>query len=464
MRRLLLGLVVLSFGPTVRPSDAQDTSAIDRGVRIGIIYRPGVRPGMVVLPIHAPALDSVRAILSRDLDYSDRFELITLPGGDSIRVTAAAPGPRPPAAGGAGRGTGGAGAAAASTLNYPLYQALGADFAVAVTPAPGDTTIVTVHDVAAGGVRREVRARLPALKDPGFRLVVHQLADRVLEAALGVGGTAATRVLFVMEGKVYTIDQDGADQQLVSSSDHQAMSPAWARDGRRFSYMEFWQGHGRLFIQEVGSGKRAPVATTGQALDFTPAFSPDGKTLAFSRATEEGTDLYTVNFKEGCCLQRLTVGRFYDNLSPTYSPDGLRIAFVSTRAGLPQIYVMAADGTDQQLLAPFDYGATGSSNAPEWSPDGQTVAFHRDVGGTLQVFVLDVRTRAVRQLTSVGRNEDPTWAPDSRHMAFVSDRSGYRQLWIIDVETGRIRPLLQKSGARLPAWSPRLPETASSTP
>jgi TolB protein len=434
VRRLFLGLAVLCVGPTVRPSGAQDTSAIDRGVRIGIVYRPGVRPGMVVLPVHVAALDSVRTIMSRDLDYSDRFELITLPGGDSIRVTTA-PTTRP--------ATGGA--AAATTLNYPLYQALGADFAVGVTPGPGDSAIVTVHDVAAGGVRREVRARLPAPKDPGFRLVVHQLADRVLEAALGVGGTAATRILFVMDGKVYAIDQDGADQKLVSSSDHQAMSPAWAGDGRRFSYMEFWQGHGRLFVQEVASGKRAPVATTGQALDFTPAFSPDGKTLAFSRATEEGTDLYTVNFKDGCCLQRLTVGRFYDNLSPTYSPDGQRIAFVSTRAGLPQIYVMAADGTDPQL-------------------DGQTVAFHRDVGGTLQVFVLDVRTRAVRQLTSVGRNEDPTWAPDSRHMAFVSDRSGYRQLWIIDVETGRIRPLLQKSGARLPAWSPRLPETASSTP
>ena len=78
--------------------------------------------------------------------------------------------------------------------------------------------------------------------------------------------------------------------------------------------------------------------------------------------------------------------------------------------------------------------------------------------------VLDVRTRTVRQLTSVGRNEDPTWAPDSRHLAFVSDRSGYRQLWIIDLDTGRIRPLLQQSGARLPAWSPRLPETAATNP
>jgi len=451
---------VLSAGPSVRLT-AQDTSAVDRGVRIGILYRPGVRPGIVVLTGRAPGLDSVRTIMARDIDYCDRFELITLPGSDSIRL-AAAPGARPAA--GTGTGKTGGGVASAAGLNYPLYQALGADFAVALTPAGADSAVVTVHDVAGGAVRRELRSRLPPLTDPGFRMAVHRLSDRVLEATLGAPGIAATRVLFVMDGKAYVIDQDGADRRLVSSTDHAAMSPAWAQDGRRFSYMEFWQGHGRLFVQDVATGKRAPVATTGQALDFTPAFSPDGKTLAFSRAIEEGTDVYTVNIKDGCCLQRLTVGRFYDNLSPTYSPDGQRIAFVSTRAGLPQIYVMAADGTDQQLFAPFDYGATGSSNAPEWSPDGQAVAFHRDVAGTLQVFVLDVRTRAVRQLTSVGRNEDPTWAPDSRHMAFVSDRSGYRQLWIIDLETGRIRPLLQQSGARLPAWSPRLPETAPSTP
>src|SRR2546426_2929990 len=150
-------LLTLSVLPSFRLS-AQDTSAIDRGVRIGIVYRPGVRPGMVVLPVHAPALDWARVILSRDLDYSDRFELITLPGGDSIRVTTTASGARPPAAAGAGR-TGGGGAAAATTLNYPLYQALGADFAVAVAPGSGDSAIVTVHDVAAGGVRRELRAR-----------------------------------------------------------------------------------------------------------------------------------------------------------------------------------------------------------------------------------------------------------------------------------------------------------------
>ena len=464
-RTAVLVVMFLAVGSPVRPAVGQDSSFIDRGVRVGIIYRPGVRPGFVLLPRQGSGLDSARAIIARDLDYSDRFEVITLPGGDSIRLATGAPprGQTRPAVGSAGATGAAGGGAQAAALNYPLYQALGADFALDLTLA-GDTTVVTLHDIVAGGVRRTIRARLPALGQSDFRQATHRVADQVLQAALGTPGIGATRVLFVKDGKVYQIDQDGAEMKLVSASDRQAMSPAWASDGRRFAYMEFQAGKGQLFLQEMAGGKRTPVATTGKALDFTPAFSPDAQTLAFSRATEEGTDLYTINLKDNCCLRRLTVGRFSDNLSPTFSPDGQRIAFVSTRPGLPQIYVMAADGTDQQLFAPFDYGVTGSSNAPEWSPDGQSVAFHRDVAGTLQVFVLDVRTRVVRQLTSVGRNEDPTWAPDSRHLAFVSDRSGYRQLWIIDLDTGRIRPLLQQSGARLPAWSPRIPEATSSTP
>lgn len=446
----------------------QDTSAIDRGVRIGIVYRPGVRPGLVMLPRSGggTGLDSVRAMITRDLDYSDRFEIITLPGGDSIHLaTSSSPTRNPPPASrrSSSAGTSRAAPANPGGLNYPLYQALGADFALDITRT-GDTTLATLHDVAAADVRRTLRATLPPPTSADYRQAVHRLGDQVVQAALGIAGIGATRVLFVRDGKVYQIDQDGAEQKLVSSTNRQAMSPAWAADGRHFAYMEFQAGKGWLYLQDMATGKRIPVSTTGTALDFTPAFSPDQQTMAFSRATEEGTDLYSINVKSNCCLRRLTVGRFSDNLSPTFSPDGQRIAFVSTRPGLPQIYVMAADGTDQQLFAPFDYGVTGSSNAPEWSPDGQSVAFHRDVAGTLQVFVLDVRTRTVRQLTSVGRNEDPTWAPDSRHLAFVSDRSGYRQLWIIDLDTGRIRPLLQQSGARLPAWSPRLSEATSTTP
>ena len=55
---------------------AQDTTRVDQGVRVGVDYRPGVRPGLVVLP--GPGLDSVRAIVGRDLDYTDRYEMVTV--------------------------------------------------------------------------------------------------------------------------------------------------------------------------------------------------------------------------------------------------------------------------------------------------------------------------------------------------------------------------------------------------
>ena len=135
----------------------------------------------MVLPGRPAALDSVRAILSRDLDYSDRFEVITLPTGDSLRVGAVALGTTP-ARGAPGRPR--SGGAQAAGPNYPLYLALGADFVVDLRAA-GDTTVVDVHDVAAGALRRTFQARLPAPNAAGFRMAVHRLADQVLQAALG---------------------------------------------------------------------------------------------------------------------------------------------------------------------------------------------------------------------------------------------------------------------------------------
>jgi TolB protein len=209
-------------------------------------------------------------------------------------------------------------------------------------------------------------------------------------------------------------------------------------------------------VHDVVSDQKRTVPPTGELLNYTAAISPDGTHLAFSRSTEDGTDIYRYNLARDCCLERLTVGRFSDNLSPTFSPDGRQLAFISTRAGGQQVYVMSADGTGQELFAPFDYGVTGNSNAPEWSPDGTQVAFHRDVMGSPQIFVMDVRSRVVRQLTSFGRNEDPTWAPDGRHLAFVSNRTRRRQVWVIDIESGRVRQLTTVGDARLPAWSRRI--------
>jgi len=90
---------------------------------------------------------------------------------------------------------------------------------------------------------------------------------------------------------VYQIDQDGADQKLVSSTDRQAMSPAWGADGRHFAYMEFQAGKGWLYLQEMGTstGKRTAVSTTGTALGLhAGVFRPMGRLWRSAAATEEG--------------------------------------------------------------------------------------------------------------------------------------------------------------------------------
>jgi len=319
---------------------------------------------------------------------------------------------------------------------------------------------VRLHDLSAGKVRVQETFQLPAMTDPTFRYQVHNIADQVARWATGTEGVATTRLLFVSGGRVYRIDSDGEVITPLTPAGQTSLSPVWSPDGQRFAYTVLAGGRGGVMVQTLASGAALQVPGTNTGLNITPAFSPDGRLLAYAHSDETGTDIFLANIADRCCAQRLTVGRYADNLSPTFSPDGRRIAFVSTRAGPPQVYVMAADGTDQELLAPFDFGATGSSNAPEWSPDGANVVFHREVTGSPQLFLVDVAGRRVRQLTSSGRNEDPTWAPDGRHITFVSDRSGARQLWVIDVETGRVRQLRSPGAARLPAWSRRLSRTA----
>jgi len=434
-----LGVALLVVGAT-SPLAAQDTVPPREGVRVGITYQPGIRPGMLVLGgSPSELLDSVRAIVTRDLDFSDRFEVITLPADDSLTL-----------------GVRESGEPGADFVNYRLFGALGADFAVRLRSVDGEQVSAVVYDVRQELVRREISFAVPPPDDAEFRLAVHRIADEVVRTVTGVPGVAATRLLFLRDRRVYRVDSDGAASQPLTAAGVPTFSPAWGAGGRQVVYTEFHEPGGSLFVQDVASGRRRVVPPSERGLNYTPVLSPDGRTLVFTRSGEDGTDLYSWNLADNCCLQRLTVGRFADNLSPTFSPDGRRIAYVSTRAGLPQIYVMSADGTGQELFAPFDYGVTGSSNAPEWSSDGLSVVFHRDVGGSPQIFVMDVGSRTVRQLTSAGRNEDPTWAPDGRHLAFVSDRTGSRQVWVIDLETGRVRQLTRGGEARLPAWSARI--------
>lgn len=422
MMRLATGLVVLGL---LLPRGA---AAQDDRIRLGIQYQPGVQPGIVV--VAQPGLDSVRKVIERDLDFSDRFEVAFLTE-EAGRISGA--------------------------FNTELFKGLGVTWGVELQNATGGV-VARLHHLPSGEIRQQWVRMLDPRAEGDARMLIHRLSDDITEVATAVRGVAATRIFFSLDDAIWRIDPDGANMQRVSRGTGIAMSAAAAPDGQRVAYTELRDYAGVIVLQNLLTGARQQVPGTnvgGQSI--TPAFSPNGREMIFTRTAEEGTDLYAVDIAQSCCVRRLTTGgKLAASLSPTYSPDGRRVAFVSDRGGSAQIFVMDADGTNQRVLVPFEYGQTGASHSPDWSPDGAAVAFHRDVAGGRQIHVYEFASGRTRTVTTSGRNEDPSWAPDARHLVFTSTRTGRNQLWILDLESGRMRQLSNLTGrARLAAWSAR---------
>ena len=420
IRRALGALLFVST-----PLVAQDTT---KGVRIGLTYDPGSKPGIVVLPAKGLGADSIRAILQRDLDFGDRVNVLGLDAG---------------ALGDAAR---------AASPSWPVLAKLGVAAAVQVTPTATGLHLA-VYDVArqtTALVRDYVAPAMTEMR--GWRAVIHGVSDDLEESLTGTRGIARTRVLFARARRLWAVDSDG-EQMVVVADKGLPLSGAWHPNGTVVAYNTLIPS--QVVIKDLSTGRERVVAGGGGVF-ISPVFSPDGASVVYGHGEDDGVDLFIAP-EAGGGGHRLSVGRGSDNVSPTFSPDGRRLAFMSGRAGHPEIYTMDADGTNVDLLTPLEFGETAHRAAPDWSPDGRSVAFHSQIGGTFQLMTISLRDRGLKQLTSDGRNEDASWAPDGRHLVFTSNRSGVKQLWVLDVETGRARQLTRGAGeARNAAWSPRL--------
>ena len=413
---------------SVQALPAQDTT---RGVRLTLEYRPGMRPGVLVLPVRGTFGDSIRAILERDLDNGNRVSLVTLPADEAAALAPSA-----------GRGP-----------NWALLTRLGAAGMVQVTEnATG--LHVAVYDIGRQRVLESENFVVSATP-PGreWRRTIHGVSDAIERWITGTPGVAQTRIAFVRGGGLYVVDSDGAMETpvpVVSAP----LSPAWHPTGGAIAYNTFGIDS-RVVVHDFATGRSRTVSSTRGGVNQTPVFAPDGETVTYAHAGEDGNaDLYRVPVSGGTA-RRITAGRGSLNMSPTFSPDGRRMAFTSSRAGHPEVYIMDADGTNAELLTSFVFGEQSYQANPDWSPDGRLVAYQAQIAGRFQVKTIALRDRSTRVLTSEGLNEDPSWAPDGRHLVFTSTRSGARQLWIVDVESGRMRQLTRTPGARAPAWSRR---------
>ena len=422
----------------VQNAAAQDTTA-QRGVYLSGTYDPTVRPGIAVLPVGGALGDSIRAIVQRDLDFSDRFTLINVDSTDPSSFRA------PNSSGG---------------LNYPMFGQLGAAAVIQLTRVPAGLH-VALHEIGRSAVAHvdEFPLAGPPLSRE-WRLNLHALSDELQRWITGERGIAATRIAYNRPGGIHLIDADGMGDVLVPTPPN-VTGASWNPSGTMLTYATYAEGS-RVMVLDLASGKSRTLVGEQRSIGYaSPIFSPDGRSVVYQMFDDNGSDLFSVPLTGAEPPHVLTVGRGTDNASPTYSPDGRRIAFVSGRLGHPEIYYMDADGTNLDILTNFAASDENYRSDPDWSPDGRLVAFQSRINGRFQVMTINVRDGSTKLLTSDGENEQPAWAPDGRHLVFTSNRTGVRQLWVIDAESGRTRQLTTTGGSRLGQWSPRLSTSGS---
>jgi dipeptidyl aminopeptidase/acylaminoacyl peptidase len=218
-------------------------------------------------------------------------------------------------------------------------------------------------------------------------------------------------------------------------------APAWSPDGRRIAYAATAElGATDLYVADADGSHRAPLTRSETADESSPDWAPDGRSLVVER---DGT--LVVVRADGALERVLTAGR-----EPAWSRSG-KIAFVSDRSGSEELYVIDSTGRGLRRLTT----SPAAESAPSWSPDGRRLAFVSADGLAVDLYVLDVAGGSVTQLTTDPFTEgSPAWSADGRAIAFVSNRSGVEAPWSIASTGGPAAELPGVRGIERLRWRP----------
>src|SRR5882672_5519279 len=253
------------------------------------------------------------------------------------------------------------------------------------------------------------------------RLYAHQISDELHKSQRGLAGVARTKLVF---------DSD--------------------RDGERMGGTVENRGVKELYIADY-DGENQRRVTVSKTLNINPAWSPDGRSIAYTSYRRGGGQIFVSHIFQAL-LDELTKGeKVGENWLPAWSPDGSRLCFTSTRDGNSEIYVMNRDGSNVRRLTRHP----GIDISPTWSPPPYNeIAYSARTGPGNDIKVIDLASRQVRQLTfGEGTNESPTWSANGRHVAFMSTRAGKSQIFTIARDGKNVRQLTRTGNNQQPNWS-----------
>jgi TolB protein len=354
-----------------------------------------------------------------------------------------------------------------TSVPFDRWRELGADgLVIGSVQRQGDTfrVAVTLFGVKA---RDAAFAREYTASVANPRFFAHTISDEIFDLQLKLAGVARSKIAFVSDRdgerlkgtievravkEIYIGDYDGANQRRFTVNHNLNINPAWSPDGRSLAFASYARGIPDIFIANIyqGTEPERPLRGGKGEENFLPVFSPDGTKVAFQSNRDGNAEIYVMN-RDGSGVRRITNHPLSDG-TPTWSPSGTQIAFVSDRTGSPQIYVVDADGLN---FRPLTVGLESYCDRPTWSPPPfNEIAYSARTGGGFDLKIIDLATRERRQVTfGEGSNESPAYAANGRHLAFSSTRAGKRQIFVIDRMGKEVRQLTRAGNNQTPAWS-----------
>lgn len=308
------------------------------------------------------------------------------------------------------------------------------------------------------------------------RKKIHKLADAIHKLLFGKEGIASSRILFAVKKRVdgkaptwvseiFEADYDGKNTRQITREGTYCAHPLYvpAADGNKsnsFVYVSYKIGQPKLYMGSLSDSRTGRVSRL-RGNQLTPSLSKDRSRLAFACDTMGKSDLFIQALSYDDTPRQIFTAKGAANASPSFSPNGRQIAFVSNKDGSPKIYVMdiPLPGTKlQDVRCSLISKRCRENSAVTWSPDGKKLAYCANSGGPRQIWIYDFETKTERQLTKGSlTKENPAWAADSLHLIYNGTDSRGTELYLINLNQKEAVKITSGSGAKLFAcWEPKL--------